>query len=136
MLQELLTHELLEAPAIPSGTALMSALSLLLGALFPLLVSPLFTPPFTLAGKRVQEHSTICEGCMVSTLVNSLPQEREIFPWHMGLWYGEHQIRWAVKRGDFKWVFLVPPRSVYLTPLIASPPFPRPTLQHTFWRPG
>lgn len=62
MLQELLTHKLLEAPAIPSGTALTSALSLLLGALFPLLVSPLFTPPFTLAGKRVQEHSTRVKG--------------------------------------------------------------------------
>lgn len=85
MLQELLTQELLEAPAIPSGTALVSALPLLLSVLFPLLASPLFIPLFTLAGKKAQEHSAICEGCMVSTLVNSLPQELEIFPWHMGL---------------------------------------------------
>lgn len=58
MLQELLTQELLEAPAMPSGTALVSPLPLLHSALFPLLISPLFTPPFTLAGKRLLMQNT------------------------------------------------------------------------------
>lgn len=97
MLQELLKQELLEALTIPRGIALVSPLPLLLSVLFPFLFSPLFTPVFTFASKKllVQDHFTICEGYMVFIAADSLPQELEIFPCHMGLWYGEHQIRWG-----------------------------------------
>lgn len=100
VLQELLTLKLLELPTIPSGTALVSSLPLLLSALFPFLVSALSSPPCTLAGKKllVQQHLTIWEERMALTEADSLPQELEIFPWHMGLWYGEHRVRWGVKR--------------------------------------
>lgn len=102
VLQEQLPQQLLGAPTIPRGTALVSPLLVLLSALFPFLVSPLFTPLFTLAGA-----GSVCEGCRC--------QQRPT-AWDISMaqgalvWRTLNQGGWDTS--DFYLVFLVPCRSV------------------------